>query len=118
MTSNIFYKCSLDDGKLDTLIDFLIIEPSLFDEYKRCFTYPFVVSQMLATDCNYIYEKMLNKDKDYSHLLKVFEHFFKKINNSTLGGYVNKAISFLLCKRPLDVVFNSFIDARILTEET
>lgn len=94
---------SLDDKKLDTLIEFITREPSLSDEYKRCFTYPFVVSQMLTTDCRYVYDKMLNKDKDYAPLLKVFDYFFKGGNNTTLGGYVNKVISFLLAKRPSEV---------------
>ncbi len=100
-------KNSLDEKKLETLIEMVTTEPSLADDYKRCFTYPFVVSQMLTTDCKYVYDKMLSKD--YPALMKVFEYFFKGGSNPTLGGYVNKIISFLLSKKPLDVPFRSFL---------
>ena len=104
---------SLDDKKLDVLIDYIILEPSLSDDYKRCFTYlsspftqfryPFVVSQMLTTDCKYVFDKLLCKERNYAHLLKIFDYFFKAGTNPTLGGYVNKVISFLLAKKPLEV---------------
>ena len=98
------YHNSLDAKKLDVLIEMITVEPSLADDYKRCFTYPFVVSQMLTLDCKYVFEKVMGKDRDYAPLLKVFEYFFKGGSNPTLGGYVNRVISFFLLKRPLDVL--------------
>ncbi len=61
---------------------------------------------MLTTDCKYVYDKLLSKSLNYAPLLKVFDYFFKSGTNPTLGGYVNKAISFLLCRRPLEVSFS------------
>jgi len=78
-------------------------EPSLSDDYKRCFSYPFIVSQMLTTDCKLTSSKIISKERDYDHLMKIFEYFSKGNNNPTLGGYVNKAISFFIAKKTQDV---------------
>jgi hypothetical protein len=70
---------------------------------------------MLTTDCKFIYDKLLCKERAYSSLLKVFDYFIKSGANPTLGGYVNKVISFLLTKRPLDVMLDFIIiDAKFL----
>ena len=96
------------------MIDFLIVEPGFDDDAQRCFQLPqlacecFTSEQMGIFVCHLFDEQEIQSGK-----LEVFDKLFsffeapdpslKKDSrqlNPTLGGFINKIISFWLIKAP------------------
>jgi hypothetical protein len=84
------------------MIDYIITEPGFADSPARCFKLPFVVTEALISDSDHIKRLIFNSDNT-TVLDKLFSYIQtspengKKLN-PTLGGYLNKIVSFWLIK--------------------
>ena len=96
------------------MIDFVIQEPKFTDNPDRCFKLPFITCETLSTDTNTIEKSLFDdseeaksQNNDYVLLDKIIS-FYKtpdpqmnsesKFLNPTLGGYINKIVSFWMTK--------------------
>eukprot|EP00347_Sterkiella_histriomuscorum_P003094 403365611 len=92
----------LTPERVEQMIDYLIIEPSFSDSPIRCFKLPFVVTEALIAD-NRCLTSIIFNNQDTKILDKLFSYIQQPVNpnqqlNSTLGGYLNKIVSFWLIK--------------------
>ena len=106
------------------MADLVIQEPKFSDNASRCFQLPFIACETLTTDVQVVSDGMLGgrseeESKQQSQqvqqpLLDRLVSFFlapdpqmkadSKYLNPTLGGYLNKILSFWLMKRPEDFI--------------
>lgn len=92
---------------MEQMVDYLIIEPHFSDSPQRCFKLPFVVADAFISDSRHITNIVFNYkngsgnsrvlDKLFSYIVQVPANSNKKLN-PTLGGYLNKVVSFWLIK--------------------
>lgn len=103
------------------MIDYLIDEPGFDDSAVRCFKLPFIACEVFTFENTPVKRALFNEDdideepKDnqkprYFEVWDKIFSFFKIVQrgvesteedlNVTLGGYVNKVVSYWLIKRP------------------
>lgn len=87
------------------MIDYIIIEPTFSDSPVRCFKLPFVVTDALISDSKHITDIIFNNQNGDTRILdKLFSYIHRAAGqdddylNPTLGGYLNKIVSFWLIK--------------------
>lgn len=97
------------------IVDFLIIEPSFDDDANRCFLLPQLACECFSSEqmelfVNHLFDaNELRAGKSLQVIDKLLSYFLAadptynktaKHLNSTLGGYINKIISYWLKQKP------------------
>lgn len=111
----------LDKSKVIAMIDYLIEEPGFDDSADRCFKLPFIACEVFTFENAPVKRALFNdedideeaKDNQRPQYFEVWDKifsFFKLVErganstgeglNVTLGGYINKVVSYWLIKRP------------------
>ncbi|CDW80337.1 UNKNOWN [Stylonychia lemnae] len=88
--------------KVVQMVDFIIIEPGFSDSPARCFKLPFVVTEAFICDNDHI-KRLIFNTENTEILDKLFSFIRTPSNNGrrlnpTLGGYLNKIVSFWLIR--------------------
>ena len=96
--------------KVLELVDFIIEEPKFDDDAERCFTLPLIACECLTSDqISIFYQHIFNAEEiavNHMPVLDKILSFFEKSTeekqklNHTLGGYINKILSYWLLKEP------------------
>ena len=96
--------------KVLELVDFIIEEPKFDDDAERCFTLPLIACECLTSDqISIFYHHIFNAEEIAANHMPVLDKilsFFEKSTeenqklNHTLGGYINKILSYWLLKEP------------------
>ena len=82
--------------RLGQMIDYIIREPEFADSPSRCFKLPFVVTEAFCLDFDLIRNALFGES---NLIAKIFSYTESKEKlNPTLGGYLNKIVSFWLIK--------------------
>ena len=90
------------------MMKIIVEEPKFNDSPSRCFTLPFVVTEAFSTESKHISELLFpsdEKDRDVLDTLMLFVSVDDEYQlNSTLAGYFNKIISFMLIRHPNAII--------------
>jgi len=88
------------------IVEFLVDEPSFHDDAERYFQLPLIACECFTSDLIPMFTKHLfdpeeisaNKMPIWDKIIGFFQSSPKKPLNVTLGGYINKVVSYWLLK--------------------